>query len=437
MAVKINGCTIIDDDEVLKIPSGTIFERPVSPETGMLFVNSTTGSVEGFNGIGWQAFTQSTTCALGFGWGFAGTGALGNGIVQIMAPGCPCISSFCAPTIMSTNITDWRKIEPAKDDYIFTYGLTHRGRLYGWGTLQWKNNLNASTPNQEICKFNDWIDFSPGARFIIGLRTNGTLWSWGDGFCGRLGHSAGQFVSSPTLVSGGITDWRAVSIGSNHSLAIRSNGTIWSWGLNSSGQLGDGTTTSRSSPVSVVGGFTDWCQIAAGCNHGLAIRSNGTLWGWGNNGYGQLGDCTTTSRSSPVSVVGGISNWRQVSTGCDHTLAVTSESVAWAWGRNNFGQLGNGDYSGCSRSCPVRLADYNSTWSQLSAGKEHSLGVKLNGRAYGWGRNCFNNVCSGILGRCNNTSCQRRPFQICCDFTNWCQVSAGQVTSHAIRSIST
>ena len=105
-------------------------------------------------------------------------------------------------------------------------------------------------------------------------------------------------------------------VGSNHSIAIRTNGSMWSWGLNSTGELGiNNVITTRSSPVSVVGGFTDWCQVCVNGSSSFALRTNGTLWAWGSNTTGQLGDNTTVSKSSPVSVVGGFTDWCQVSGG--------------------------------------------------------------------------------------------------------------------------
>jgi alpha-tubulin suppressor-like RCC1 family protein len=98
-------------------------------------------------------------------------------------------------------------------------------------------------------------------------------------------------------------------------LALRSNGTIWGFGSNASGQLGDGTTTNKSSPVSVVGGFTDWVQVSTSGYSAIGIRANGTAWTWGAAGSGQLGDSTTTSKSSPVSVVGGFTDWVEISGG--------------------------------------------------------------------------------------------------------------------------
>jgi alpha-tubulin suppressor-like RCC1 family protein len=123
-------------------------------------------------------------------------------------------------------------------------------------------------------------------------------------------------------VVGGFSDWISASAGGVHSLGVRANGSLWSWGSNSNGRLGDDTITTQSSPVSVVGGFSDWISASAGNAHSLGVRANGTVWAWGSNANGRLGDDTITSRSSPVSVVGGFSDWISASAGRYHSLGI-------------------------------------------------------------------------------------------------------------------
>jgi alpha-tubulin suppressor-like RCC1 family protein len=142
---------------------------------------------------------------------------------------------------------------------------------------------------------------------------------------------ASLFCTSPVSVIGGFADWCQVSAGRDHSLAVRTNGTLWAWGSNYRGQLGDGTTVAKSSPISVIGGFTDWCQVSAGSLYALrsgAIRQNGTLWTWGTNYNGALGVGDTSNRSSPTPVVGGFTDWRQVSVGNRHFAAIRSVLIA-------------------------------------------------------------------------------------------------------------
>ena len=158
-------------------------------------------------------------------------------------------------------------------------------------------------------------------------------YAWGGGGSGRLGNNDTADKNSPVSVVGGYTDWCQVSAGTKNSLAVRTNGTAWAWGYNTCGSLGDNTTVSKSSPVQVVGGFTDWCQISAGGffgnaeRHSVAVRTNCTAWAWGRASGGRLGDNTTVSKSSPVSVVGGFTDWCQVSASYDSGAGIRSTVV--------------------------------------------------------------------------------------------------------------
>jgi alpha-tubulin suppressor-like RCC1 family protein len=201
------------------------------------------------------------------------------------------------------------------------------------------------------------------------------MWSWGSNNSNAIGDGDSDVNSnrsSPVSVVGGFNDWTFLSRGAFHALAIRENGSIWGWGRNTYGQLADNTITNRSSPESVVGGFTDWVQVSAGGSSNLALRSNGTAWGWGGNGAGMIGDGTTTSRRSPVSVVGGFTDWVQVSAG-GHSLGVRANGTAWAWGQNSYGRLGDGTTT--SRSSPVSVLGGFTDWIQVS-NDEHSAGIR-------------------------------------------------------------
>ena len=163
----------------------------------------------------------------------------------------------------------------------------------------------------------------------------------------------------------------------------------YAWGLNSTGQIGDGTTVSKLSPVTVVGGIT-WAQLSAGENHSLGVTSTGIAYGWGINFFGRIGDNTTTNRSSPVTVVGGITNWSQLDGGREHSLGLTSTGIAYGWGFNNFGRLGNGNTN--THNSPVTVIGGITNWTQLSAGGYHSLCLTSTGIAYAWGRNNFGHL---------------------------------------------
>jgi alpha-tubulin suppressor-like RCC1 family protein len=170
----------------------------------------------------------------------------------------------------------------------------------------------------------NWSQLSAGFYHSLGVTSTGIAYAWGRGADGRLGVGTQDTWTSPVSVIGGITNWSQVSAGHTRSLGLTSTGILYAWGANSTGQLGDGTTTSRLSPVTVVGGITNWSQLSAGGLHSLGLTSTGITYGWGNNFQGRIGDGTETNRSSPVTVVGGITNWTQLSIGvtATHSLGI-------------------------------------------------------------------------------------------------------------------
>jgi alpha-tubulin suppressor-like RCC1 family protein len=296
---------------------------------------------------------------------------------------------------------------------------------FSTGTLGDGTIIPKSSPVSVIGGFTDWCQISAGPAHNVALRRNGTAWSWGCNGTGRLGDNSIINRSSPVSVVGGFTDWCQVSGSLNHSLGVRTNGTAWAWGFNNTGQLGNNCTVDTSSPVSVVGGFTDWCQVSAGIIHSLGLRQNGTAWGWGSNACAQLGDNSTINRSSPVSVVGGFTDWCQVSAGHSfssfHSLGLRCNGTLWAWGSGNIGRLG--DDSTINRSSPVSVVGGFTDWCQISAGYAHNFGVRQNGTAWGWGCNG-----AGRLGD-NCTVDRSSPVSVVGGFTDWCQVSAS-TSSH-------
>jgi len=147
---------------------------------------------------------------------------------------------------------------------------------------------------------------------IVDQHVNGKLWTWGNNYYGQLGDNTGTDRSSPVQTITGGTNWKQVSCGSRSTAAIKTDGTLWTWGYNLYGQLGDNTGTDRSSPVQTITGGTSWKQVSCGRYFTAAVKTDGTLWAWGDNGYGELGDNTGTSRSSPVQTITGGSNWKQV-----------------------------------------------------------------------------------------------------------------------------
>jgi alpha-tubulin suppressor-like RCC1 family protein len=305
--------------------------------------------------------------------------------------------------------------------------------IWSWGggirgVLGDNTTVNKSSPVSVVGGFTDWSQVSAGSYSSLAVRQNGTVWAWGRNTCGQLGDNTTVSKSSPVSVIGGFTDWCQVSAGRDLSLGIRQNGTAWGWGRNGDGggfgQVGDNTTITRSSPVSVVGGFTDWCQVAGAYTHSLGVRQNGTAWAWGQGSLGRLGDNTIVNKSSPVSVVGGFCDWCQVA-GYTHSLGVRQNGTAWAWGANNYGKLG--DNTTVVRSSPVSVVGGFTDWCQVSAGYRFSLGVRTGGTLYAWGLGSL-----GQLGT-DSTVSRSSPVSVVGGFTDWCQVDAGRAFSLGVR----
>ncbi len=350
-------------------------------------------------------------------WGYntnTGQGALGDGttinksspisIIGGFIDWC-CVSVGTITAAIRTNGTAW------------SWGCNGQGQL-GDGTTTAR-----SSPVKTVGGFTDWCQVSVGAPHTVGLRNNGTIWAWGGASSGTLGDGTAVNKSSPVSVVGGFTNWCKIYSGLYHTMALRSDGTLWTWGRNNAGMLGDGTTVNRSSPVSVIGVYTDWCQFSAGY-HSVAIRSNGELWSWGCNRYGQLGNNATVNRSSPVSVVGGFNDWCNVSAGMNHTAAIRTNGELWAWGCNNSGVLG--DNTTISKLSPVSVVGGFTNWCLVAVGRYHTLAIKSDGTLWGWGRNN-----TGHLG--NGTTISRSsPVSVVGGFTDWCQISANR-SSAAIR----
>ena len=233
-----------------------------------------------------------------------------------------------------------------------------------------------------------------GGEHSLFLKVDGSLWSSGRNGFGQLGDgtvsTSSGYKQSPALV---ITNVKMASAGYSHSLVVKNDGTAWAFGSNASGQLGDGTVTSRSTPVQVMSGVM---RIAAGTSHSLFLKSDGSVWACGNNGSGCLGDGTTTNRSTPVQVMSGV---MRIAAGASHSLFLKSDGSVWACGSNVSGQLGDGTTT--NRSIPVQVL---SSVAEISAGASHSLFLKSDGSVWACG---FNS-----LGRLGDGTTTRRPTPV-------------------------
>ena len=271
----------------------------------------------------------------------------------------------------STNQDNIHILALKSDKTLWVWGTNLYGQLglgYSDGSYSSPVITNAST---------SWTKIASGSIHGLGIKSNGTLWSWGDSVYGQLGNNQTDTRYSPVLVSGpASTSWSQIAAGEYHSLAITTAGRLYAWGVNDTGQLGDLTTTNKSSPVLVSGpASTSWSQIAAGTNHSLAITTTGQLYAWGYNNAGQLGDSTITDKSSPVLVSGPAStSWSFASTGLRHSAAITTTGQLYAWGQGTFGSLGN--LATANRSSPVVVSGPAATsWTSVSSNLYANIGI--------------------------------------------------------------
>ena len=253
-----------------------------------------------------------------------------------------------------------------------------------------------------------------GFAHSLALAADGTLWSWGDNSSGQLGDGTRTTRDDPTRVASFQSTPVAVAAGGAHSLALGSDGRVRAWGLNEDGQLGDGTTTRRLVPTPVAG-LTGAVAIAAGTRHSLALKSDGTLVAWGANDSGQLGDGTRNRRTTPVAV-STLTGVVAVAAGLGHTLAVRSDGTLWAWGDNTSGQLGDGTHE--QRKRPVRVTTAEPIGAAIAAGAMHSLASGVSGAVYAFGSNVAGQLGDGTF------KTRLRPVRVR-DLTGVASLSAG------------
>jgi alpha-tubulin suppressor-like RCC1 family protein len=250
--------------------------------------------------------------------------------------------------------------------------------LWGFGTTGRLGNNAAtdqSSPVQTISGGTNWKSVSAGDLHTASIKTDGTLWLWGSGGYGRLGNNAATNQSSPVQTISGGTNWRSISGGGEHTAAIKTDGTLWLWGQGTFGRLGTNNIIGQSSPVQTVSGGTTWKSVSSRGGQNAAIKTDGTLWLWGFATSGQLGDNSTTSKSSPVQTVSGGTNWRSVDVGGYHSVAIKTDGSLWTWGRSGYGQLGDNTIT--NRSSPVQTISGGTTWRTVSAGCSHTAATCL------------------------------------------------------------
>jgi alpha-tubulin suppressor-like RCC1 family protein len=313
----------------------------------------------------------------------AGTYAMGQAItITCATPGATIYYTLdgTEPTTSDASI--------ASGSAVFAGNFTLKARAYATGldasATTSANYVLSGTPASGAV--------AAGAAHSLALKPNGELWTWGLNSSGQLGDGTTTQRTSPVRVTSlsGIT---AVAAGASHSLALKSDGTVWAFGSNAYGQLGVGAAPAQSATPLQITALSAVVAVAAGANHSLAITSDGRLWAWGRNSNGQLGDNTTANKNTPIQVsVPGVPAVAitAVAGGANHTLAVRGDGVLWAWGSNSNGQIGDG--TTMQRMQPIQVTGLTGV-SKVAGGGLHSLARKSDGSTWSWG---YDNV--GQLG---------------------------------------
>jgi len=349
-------------------------------------------------------------------WGTGTNGAIGNAGV----------ASYSSPVVIGT-FNSWKSVYVGgnhchairTDGTLWSWGLNSSGQS-GRGVV---TTVDYSSPVQ-VGALTNWKKISAGLNHSIGITEGGALYSWGLNTLGYLGNG-GVATSSTATQVGTLTTWSDIATGgetgltTGHVLATKFDGTLWSWGAGTLGALGTAAAGGihYSSPVQV-GALTNWKNVSAGSQVSGCIKTDGTLWTWGSNIYGQLGVGNVQYYSSPVQV-GALTNWKYIDYGTDHCLAILDDGTMWTWGRNDVGQLGNAGI--VNYSSPIQVGALN-LWKYVSAGDGVSSAIRTDGTMWMWGAGAGGATAQG------NIISYSSPVQVG-TLTNWKMINAGVVTT--------
>ena len=302
------------------------------------------------------------------------------------------------------NAQCWQSISAGNNHIL---AVKNDGTLWAWGSNNYgkcgPSSQNYTNTPTQVGSENNWLKASTATYHSMALKTNGNLHGWGFNYFGNIGIGTSGLNNSiiPFSSQIGNSNWTNIACGNDFTIAINSNGTLWGWGDNSQGQLGDGTTILKAIPIQI-GTSNNWQKIATGYYKGYGIKLDGTLWTWGINFLTQIGtsndwqiitkDYAIKNNGSLWDIsnvpyqIGSDTNWISISKNYqgNHQLALKSDGTLWSWGENAQGQLGDG--TNINKTAPVQIGT-NSNWNFISAGEKYSLALNSNGQLWAWGLN--------------------------------------------------
>lgn len=323
-------------------------------------------------------------------WGSAEYGQLGDNTLDL--------NPHPQPRQVS-NLTGIVAISAA---WFHSVALKNDGTVWIWGRNTVPSNMDSSgtvltAAPVQVAGLSDIVAISTRGYHRLALKSDGTVWAWGYNGFGEIGVGTyGGAHPLPAQVSG-LTGIVAIAAGNQHSLALDSSGTLYSWGRNDDGELARGgpDTYAHPTPLAIPQNLTGASALSGGGAHSLALVSGGSIWAWGNNRFGQLGDGSNTLRNTPQAV-SVVTNVTSISAGSVHTLALESDGTVWAWGKNIFGELGQGSMdNGYTHSTPVQVPGLSGV-GVIAAGGGHSLAIKGD-VVWAWGENYAGQIGTPIV----------------------------------------
>ena len=277
-----------------------------------------------------------------------------------------------------------------------TFVIKSNGTLWGSGRNSFGQiGINSSSQLiytlTQVGTATNWKQISASTSFVVGLKTDGTIWAWGQNDTNQMGNNT---CCANRLIPGQVgtaNDWKTIGVsGSSSAFAIKNNGTLWAWGGNFAQMLGDNTVSSLAVPTQF-DPSVDWNTLSAGYDHVLILKNNGTLWAWGGDVQGQTANNNVLGPGYVIRQI-GTSTWKAIAAGLRFSIGIKTDGTLWGWGQNNIGQLGLGDTA--NRYLPVQIGTANN-WSAISAGQEFVAALKTDGSLWAWGDNFYGQLGNG------------------------------------------
>lgn len=315
--------------------------------------------------------------------------AWGNNILGQLGNGTYNDSNIPVPVNSLTGVTDivaslaWHVLALKNDSIVWAWGANSKGQL-GNG------NIIGSNIPVAVSSLSGITAIAAGGEHSLALKNDSTVWAWGYNFYGQLGNGTNTNSNVPVYLSS-LTSVTVIAGGAYHSLALKNDSTVWTWGWNNFGQLGNGSYVDSSNIPVAVNSLTGIIAIAGGDYHSLALKSNGTVWAWGLNGNGELGNGNYTDSNVPVQV-SSLLGITAIATGGEHSLALKNDGTVWAWGGNGEGQLGNG--TSTMSNVPVQVNSLIDVTS-IVGGSAHNIALKNDGTVWVWGWNSYGQLGNG------------------------------------------